>query len=374
MKRILFLLTNLAGGGAEKVLVDILRHTDFERYEVDLLLVVNEGVYLDSLPAQVSTYSLYEQRGLKYKLDFFFSRYWGMDFFQSRLIKKRIGKRYDVIVSFMEGIPLKFHKYILDRGQVNISWVHTDMERLHYTAKYFRKHEEQQLYAQMNKVIVVSQQAQKGFGKVFKIHTPVYALYNPIDRDLIIALANAMSVTKSKLTICSVGRLTYAKRYDRAIRAIGKLMNCGYNVELWIIGNGGLEKQLRKQTEELNIEKHVKFLGFQSNPYPYVKAADIFLSTSMTEGYPLVICEALCLGKPIVATNVTGPREILGDSEYGLLIEEDDDAIFAGICRMIDDEALRAHYAAKACERKQVFEIQPVVDKIYNIICAPSHD
>lgn len=374
MRRILFLLTNLAGGGAEKVLVDILRHTDFERYEVDLLLVVKEGIYLDSLPEQVNIYSLYKRRGLKYKLDFFFSRYWGIDFFQSRLIKKRIEKRYDAIVSFMEGIPLKFHKYIVNQGQVNISWVHTDMERLHYTAKYFRKHEEQQLYSQMNKVIVVSQQAQKGFSKVFKIHSSVYTLYNPIDRNSIITLADAINVTKTRLTICCVGRLTYAKRYDRAIRIIHKLIKCGYDVELWIAGNGVMERQLRKLAEDLNVEKHVTFLGFQSNPYPYVKAADIFLSTSMTEGYPLVICEALCLEKPIVATNVTGPREILGNSEYGLLTEENDDAIFAGVRRMIDDEALRAHYVAKARERKQEFEIQPVVDRIYNIICSSSHD
>ena len=76
VKKILFLLTNLSGGGAEKVLIDILRHTDFTRYEVDLLLVVKEGVYLTSVPNEVKVYSLYENRGFKYKLHLALSRYW----------------------------------------------------------------------------------------------------------------------------------------------------------------------------------------------------------------------------------------------------------------------------------------------------------
>lgn len=111
----MFLLTNLSGGGAEKVLIDILRHTDFTRYEVDLLLVVKEGVYLTSVPNEVKVYSLYENRGLKYKLHFALSRYWGLDYFQRSLVQKKVKGRYDAIVSFMEGIPLKFHKYLLGR-------------------------------------------------------------------------------------------------------------------------------------------------------------------------------------------------------------------------------------------------------------------
>ena len=135
MNKILFILTNLSGGGAEKVLIDILRHTDFTYYEVDLLLVVKEGVYLTSVPNDVKIFSLYERRGLKYKLHFALSRYWGLDYFQRSLVQKKIKERYDTILSFMEGIPLKFHKYLLGCAEKNISWVHTDMEKLHYTLK-----------------------------------------------------------------------------------------------------------------------------------------------------------------------------------------------------------------------------------------------
>lgn len=374
MKKILFILTNLAGGGAEKVLVDIFRHTDFERFKVDLLLVVNEGIYLSSLPVQIRVMSLYEKRGIRYKLDFLFTRYLRIDIFQCSLVKKKIGEDYDVIVSFMEGIPLKFHKYLMERAKKNISWVHLDLLKHHYTEKYFRKNEELWLYQAMDQVFFVSNEARQSFSSLFGSFSSFITIYNPIDREMIEVRAREKNVVKKNFTICSVGRLTYQKRYDRLLILANRLKKSGLKIDFWLLGIGPLEENLKHQVRQLGIEDCINFLGFQSNPYPYIKAADMFLSTSMTEGYPLVICEALCLDKPIVATNVTGPREILGDSEYGLLAEESDEAIFSAVQRMIDDEDLRKHYATKASERKQLFDIQSTVDNIYRLISSDSND
>lgn len=369
VKKILFLLTNLSGGGAEKVLIDILRHTDFTYYEVDLLLVVKEGVYLTSVPNDVKIFSLYERRGLKYKLHFALSRYWGLDYFQRSLVQKKIKERYDTILSFMEGIPLKFHKYLLGCAVKNISWVHTDMEKLHYTLKYFRRGEENCLYSKMDDIFIVSECAKEAFVRMFGGNLPLHVLYNPIDRERICSLAKEnKEIKKTRTTVCSVGRLTYAKCYDRLLRLAKRLKDEKREVDFWLLGIGPLEEDLKKTASELGVETIVKFLGFQQNPYPYIKSADLFLSTSMAEGYPLVICEALCLEKPIVATNVTGPREILRDSEYGLLAEEDDESIYKAVCRMLDDKNLRVHYIEKAREKKKDFDIQSVVDKIYKMI------
>lgn len=374
MKKILFILTNLAGGGAEKVLVDIFRHTDFERFKVDLLLVVNEGIYLSSLPSQIRVMTLYEKRGIRYKLDFLFTRYLRIDIFQSSLVKKKVAEDYDVIVSFMEGIPLKFHKYLMERAKKNISWVHLDLLKHHYTEKYFRKNEELWLYQAMDQVFFVSNEARQSFSSLFGSFGSFITIYNPIDREMIEIRAKEKNVEKKNFTICSVGRLTYQKRYDRLLILANRLKKSGLKIDFWLLGIGPLEENLKHQVRQLGIEDCINFLGFQSNPYPYIKAADMFLSTSMTEGYPLVICEALCLDKPIVATNVTGPREILGDSEYGLLAEESDEAIFSAVQRMIDDEDLRKHYATKASERKQLFDIQSTVDNIYRLISSDSND
>lgn len=374
MKKILFILTNLAGGGAEKVLIDIFRHTDFECFKVDLLLVVNEGIYLSSLPSQIRVMSLYEKRGIRYKLDFLFTRYLRIDIFQCSLVKKKIGEDYDVIVSFMEGIPLRFHKYLMDRAKKNVSWVHLDLLKHHYTKRYFRKNEELWLYQAMDQVFFVSNEARQSFSSLFGSFGSFITIYNPIDREMIEIRAKEKNVEKKNFTICSVGRLTYQKRYDRLLILANRLKKSGLKIDFWLLGIGPLEENLKHQVRQLGIEDCINFLGFQSNPYPYIKAADMFLSTSMTEGYPLVICEALCLDKPIVATNVTGPREILGDSEYGLLTNESDEAIFSAVQRMIDDEDLRKHYATKASERKQLFDIQSTVDNIYRLISSDSND
>ena len=374
MKRILFILTNLAIGGAEKVFVDILRYTDFRNYSVDLLLVVDEGFYLKSIPTSVRIYSLYKKRGIKYKFDFLLSRYFAIDIFQSCLVKKIVTEDYDVIISFMEGIPLKFHKFLISRAKKNISWVHLDLLKHHYTVKYFRENEEYSIYQQMQQVFFVSNDARQSFFALFGSLCSSVTIYNPIDRKMIELKAQEKNIEKKKFTICSVGRLAFQKRYDRLLILAKRLKEMGCMIEFWLLGVGPLEKNLKRMACSLGVEDSISFLGFQSNPYPYIKAADIFLSTSMTEGYPLVICEALCLGKPIVATNVTGSKEILGNSEYGLLTEETDDAIFNAVLRMIEDDNLRHHYEKKAFDRKRIFDIQLVVDNIYKLICSDTND
>jgi glycosyltransferase involved in cell wall biosynthesis len=95
-----------------------------------------------------------------------------------------------------------------------------------------------------------------------------------------------------------------------------------------------------------------------------MRVADIFLNTSEAEGYPLVLCEALCLGLPVVATNITGAHEILDNSKYGLLVQENVRDIYQGLKTMIDDELLRSDYARKSYKRSDVFSVERVLSQI----------
>jgi glycosyltransferase involved in cell wall biosynthesis len=158
------------------------------------------------------------------------------------------------------------------------------------------------------------------------------------------------------------------KAYDRMVRLAYHLKKNNVDVDFWILGTGYLEAELRRLARDLSVEDMVHFLGFKSNPYPYIAASDLFLSTSMTEGYPLVICEALCLGKPIIATAVSGSKEILADSEYGLLSEEDDDSLLKNTLRMITNNSLREYYSNRAVEKSLDFDVQSTVDNIYKFI------
>ena len=370
MTKILYMITNLAGGGAEKVLIDILRHTDYTKFDITLCLIENHGVYIKDLPKEVSIVYLYASRDWTYKFEFGLTKHLGMTFLQRRRIRRVINHPYDLVISFMEGIPVRFHDYIMDKGRKNYSWVHIDLLKKHYTAQYFSQREELGIYEKMDCVFFVSDDARHSFGKLFNVPTHEYlTIYNPIDRERIVALSTEFNPGRTMaFTFCTVGRLISQKSYDRILRLAKRLKSEGNEVKFWILGTGPLEQELKEMAVDLGVEDMVRFLGFHKNPYPYMMVADAFISTSMTEGYPLVICEALCLGKPILATDVTGPREILGKSEHGLLVDEDDESIYKGAVSLMVNNELRENLAGKAREKSSTFDCKKQVENIYNII------
>ena len=368
--RILYIMPSLSGGGAEKVLIDVLKYTDYSKYDVDLCLIINRGVYLDEIPSFVNRKCVYcENDGLLYKLHFVLAKYFNISCFQLYRINRVVEQNYDVIISFMEGISVKFHSYVLNKGRTNVSWIHIDLLTKHYTNHYFYSFlEERSIYKRMDKIAFVSDDAKRGFVKLFNVDGQLTTIYNPIDRENIVLLSKKNVIDKNRFTICSVGRLMPQKAYDRMVRLAYHLKKNNVDVDFWILGTGYLEAELRRLARDLSVEDMVHFLGFKSNPYPYIAASDLFLSTSMTEGYPLVICEALCLGKPIIATAVSGSKEILADSEYGLLSEEDDDSLLKNTLRMITNNSLREYYSNRAVEKSLDFDVQSTVDNIYKFI------
>ena len=103
-------MPSLSGGGAEKVLIDVLKYTDYSKYDVDLCLIINRGVYLDEIPSFVNRKCVYcENDGLLYKLHFVLAKYFNISCFQLYRINRVVEQNYDVIISFMEGISVKFH-------------------------------------------------------------------------------------------------------------------------------------------------------------------------------------------------------------------------------------------------------------------------
>lgn len=165
-----------------------------------------------------------------------------------------------------------------------------------------------------------------------------------------------------------VGRLNQQKRYDRALEAISMLKNDHYDFELWILGSGELETSLHKKVQEKNLTNIVSFKGFIKPVYPYLKVADLLLNTSESEGYPLTICEALCLGCPVVATNITGANELITASGAGILVDEDPVSIYQGLKQIMNDTALRKEYSEKAVRYARSFSVQESMKNIYRLI------
>lgn len=375
-KKIMFMLPALLGGGAEKVLVDILKNFDYDSYEITLLLEYKDGVYLSDVPKEVRILTLHQQDSIwlerLHRVLRFFHLYISFHeiVYRLLLIKLLKHRRFDTIVSFMEGSMVKFHSYITHKADNNISWVHIDFERKHWSLVFFKNEkEERKAYDKMDKIVFVSEKVKNGFCRQYSIeNNKCVIIYNLIDRNVVQRLAESNNVAKKKFTICMVGRLNRQKRYDRAIEVAYRLKKEGYDFELWIIGDGGLKHALQLLVNKYELNDYVYFLGFQKPSYHYMKKADIYLNTSEAEGFPLVICEALCLGLPIVATNISGSSEILSDSRNGILTSETIEDIFNSVKMLMKDSCLRKEYSTNALLRSKVFDVNATMSHIYEIL------
>lgn len=375
-KKILFIMPSLPGGGAEKVLIDILKNFDYRSYAVTLLLEFREGVYLNDVPEEVRVLSLHGQNTIWFeRLHRVLRAVRGYAIFHAvvyrRMLLRRLkGERFDTIVSFMEGAALKFHSYITGKARRNLSWVHIDLKHKHWSLDFFRNaKDELAAYRKMDKIVFVSKDTKRNFTEIFPIRLEQCAVvYNLIDKQAIQHESMAFHVKKKKFTICMVGRLNKQKRYDRALLVARRLKEEGKDFELWILGDGMLAYELKSIASKYGVDNCVSFLGFQKNPYPYMKAADLYINTSEAEGFSLVTCEAFCLDLPVVATMTAGPTELLDNSQYGLLTDESEDAIYNAVRLLMEDSNLRNHYREKAQQRAAMFDVPATMEQIYKIL------
>lgn len=365
----------MLNGGAEKVLIDILKHFDYTQYNVSLLLECKEGPYINDIPDEVELIYLHKknlwiERLYRYMIMLHCKWLVYQILCRLPLLWHLKGRHFDTIVSFMEGMAVRMHSYISDKADRNISWVHIDFKKKHWSLDFFsNEQEEYECYHKMNKIIFVSQDAKDRFKEIFKFEDhKLEVVYNLIDCDEIRKLADSKIVKKNKFTICMVGRLNQQKRYDRALEVARKLKGAGYNLEFWILGDGEQMAKLRDKVKEYDLEDYFLLKGFIKPPYPYMKQSDILLISSESEGFSLVACEAFCLGVPVVSTKTSGPTELIKSSKAGLLVNENIDDIYMGLKYMIDNKAFRDECSINALEFAKTFETQLKMKEIYGLI------
>ncbi len=368
MKNILIIQESFVGGGAEKVLIDLLQHFDYSRYRATLLIEKAFGVHLQEIPQQVEQIHVFTKFGLFYRLVYHFKPI--RDAYLRNKLTKLLGDRsFDTIVSFMEGPAIYLHQFITRRAANNITWVHTNIRTNHWTKYlYHNFKDEQHVYNCMNSVAFVSMGALTAFNEMFDYHGKCRLINNLIPTDTIVEKSNAYVVEKQRFSVCNIGRLTMPKRQDRFIQVMAELKRRGVDCEGWILGTGELEQQLKQQAAKCGVAGMVKFLGFQTNPYPYLKASDVFLLTSDSEGFSLVVAEAMCLGKAIVSTLTSGPDELLANG-VGVLTSFEVSDIADRVQQLAADADLRAHYAeASRAEALRRFDVEAVMQQIYQIL------
>lgn len=341
--KILIIENNLAGGGAEKVLLTLLEHLTPPKYNVTLLLIKNKGIYINDIPSHIDVQYMIDVT----KGDVEFPK---VSDILTKFYREKIDNDYDVEIAFLEGPPTKLLACSQNKHSRKIAWVHIDLEKVHWTYPYFQSiEEERDYYLKMDHVVFVSENAQKGFEHLFGTKLPnALVINNPINTTKIQCLAEKNPKEYSNFTCVVVGSLANRKGQSRLLYSMGRLFQLRYRFHLYLIGEGSEEKSLKELSHILNISEYVHFTGFQRNPYSYMKNADLLISSSITEGYPLVSCEALTLGIPVLATDCAGNRDVLQNGKYGLLVENTEEGIFNGLKSILDSPQLYENLKEKA--------------------------
>ncbi len=369
MIKLLFFIDTLRGGGAERVLVNLVNNMDRSKYDITVKTMFDGGVNRDRLAKDIR----YECR----KAPLF--RGIAKVFCcipAKQLYRYFVGKEhYDVLIAYMHGAPTKVISGCPDKSIRKMAWLHTgNPESSTFFKFWFRKKAAFAAYAQCDAVVGVSKSVADAFSRYTGIVDNLHVVYNTNETAVIRRRAEEkadLPFKHQRPMVCSVGSLTTQKGYDRLVEAAAKLHQEGFTFDLAILGKGPQEEQLTERIRALHAEKYVHLLGFRENPYPVMKEADLFISASRQEGLATVVSEALILGVPVVSTDVSGAKELLGESnEYGLVVENSTQGIYDGLKAMLEDKVRLEHYRKKATERASFFAAEETVRQAETLIDA----
>ena len=375
-KKILFLIESLSGGGAEKVLVTLVNNLDRSKFDITLCCVVNTGKYISTLNSDVHyTYIIPDINSLKGFKRWYYSFLYHLVYQWLPLkwvYKLFVPQNKDVEVAFVEGFATKLLSYSTNRKSKKIAWIHTDLNNNHWTKLVYKNiKEEQTCYQQYNQIITVSDTALSAFKRIFKeVRIPIQTLYNPIDSNEILSKGKEKisCIKTSKIRLVSVGRLVHQKAYDRLLRIVNLLIQQNYPIELWIIGEGEERSKLESYIRENGLGKVVTLWGFQTNPYAYLKYCDLFVCSSVSEGYSTAVTEALILGLPVITTDCSGMNELLLNGKCGVITENSEDALYLGLKNILEHPDLLGYYKYQAQDRGKDFSLLNLLSPIEKIL------
>lgn len=361
-KKILFINGHLDTGGVEKSLLDILKHMDYERYDVDLLLTEHPGDYADQLPSQVNVIlrSIEGTYGPLLKVLLGAVINWDWFSFKMRIIflmKKLLGQKcvrlatrmltngnqYDVAVGFRSGFCSQIAAYAVNAKRRITWWHHGEIN--------VDKTEYMEYASCCDYVISVSDACACLLAKAFPgLREKLKVIPNMMDVTTVCQKANAFNPYPEKdyPHIVSVGRLSEGKHFDNAIYAARRLKEKGITFQWHLVGDGVLRTELQQKAKDADVTDCFIFEGNQVNPYPYMKHADLFVHPSYMESFGIVVTEALALGVPCVVTKSAGVMDFLVDGENARLTEQNPEDLAEKVVEVLCNDELREHLNGNA--------------------------
>lgn len=368
MKKVLIVTYGMGCGGAEKSLISFLNHMPEGLWNVDLIVANPNGIYMKQIPTKVNfldnQYELenyatpreLRKRPICSLSDLLCQVRWQI-ISRFRFAYKQLswnekrweiwGKyvkapktEYDLAISYMNG-PTNY--YVIDkiRAKKKVLWIHNEFEKLDVNYEYEKKY-----YEKADKIVTISQECVDSFVRVYpEMRDKIMVLENISSSAVITNAANAVITDEffsyDGIKILSIGRLAPQKGYEFTIAAAEELKKRKINYVWYILGEGDLRKELQDEIEKKNLQNQVKLIGIRENPYPYIKACDIFVQTSRYEGKSIALDEAKILCKPIVVTNYATVTASIKNAVNGVIVSMNGKSVANGIIDLIENSQYR---------------------------------
>ncbi len=394
MKKIFIAIHCLEIGGAERSLIGLLNSIDYSEYEVDLFLSRHTGEFMNLIPKKVNllpqikqyTYLAVPIKNVikncsigiafgrtvgKFKAKSYLKRH-NLEYnpgialeyshkYTKRFMPQISDKEYDLAISFLTP-----HYFVAEKvnAKMKMAWIHTD-----YTKLSIDVNSELKMWDRYNKLVAVSDKCKESFIGVFPtLKDKVTVIENILSSDYVrgqadIDVSDEIMTEESVTNILSVGRFEPAKNFEAIPEIISRMKQ---NVRWYIVGYGGLEEKIRSKIAEFKMEDRVIILGKKSNPYPYIKACDIYAQPSLYEGKAVTVREAQILCKPVVITNFTTATSQVNVGVDGIIIPINTDECAKALDDFVLDKDLQK-MLIKNCSEKD-FGNETEVEKIYNLI------
>ncbi|MEC2056057.1 glycosyltransferase [Peribacillus psychrosaccharolyticus] len=391
MKNVLIASFDMEVGGVERSLVSLLNNFDYKNHQVDLMLYSHTGDFMSLLPKypnllkELKAYKTFRMTipetiksgklliglaRLRAKYDASKSNgeagYKQMQYMwkYSLPFLPKIEKKYDIAISYLWP-----HYFVAEKVQARkkIAWIHTDFSTVDTDRKM-----DLQIWEKFDYIISVSEECRNAFIKKYPVlENKVLVMENITSPDLVRSLAdekvNNPMLQDSRFKLITVARLSHAKGIDNAVRALKLLKDKGYHNIVWyVVGYGGDEELIRTLIKENDVSDSFILLGKKLNPYPYMKAADLYVQPSRYEGKAVTVGEAQILGKPVLITNYPTAKSQIKDGLDGIICNVSVEGLATGIERLYCDNTLRSLLIINI--KYENYSNSQELDKLYEMI------
>lgn len=365
--KLLFFIFDLGNGGAEKVLVNLVNNLDPLKYDITIRTIFSGGVNVSRLNKNIKYSSFFKNRPISGITRIF--RLFPPSFLYNLFIK---GK-YDIEIAFLQHHPTRIIAGS-NKNSKKIAWVHTLPIRRQYLINSYKNESEFiKCYSNYDKVAFVSREIQNFFIRNYELETEMGIVHNVNEYDKINTLSREtiedISINHEFINLISVGKLEAVKGFDRLIQCLHTLSQKGImNWNLYILGEGSQKELLENLIQDLNLNTKITLLGFKDNPYKYISKMDMYICSSISEGYSTAATEAISLGIPILTTECSGMQEIIEDSYAGLIVPNSQKGLEEGLETILMSSKTFKDLKRNAVKRSQYFSTKSAIKEFEDFI------